>query len=76
MTPQDLIQETKDSIEFNTKKLEIIDKDIEQVKIEATKKIEKLQNDRNQIVAQIIKEKGGIEKLEKLIDASNKVQSV
>tara|TARA_Y100000114_G_scaffold55364_1_gene50608 strand:- start:900 stop:1130 length:231 start_codon:yes stop_codon:yes gene_type:complete len=76
MTPQDLIQETKESIEFNTKKLEIIDKDIEQVKIEATKKIEKLQNDRNQIVAQIIKEKGGIEKLEKLINTSNKVQSV
>lgn len=76
MTPQDLIQETKESIEFNTKKLEIIDKDIEQIKLEATKKIEKLQNDRNQIVAQIIKEKGGIEKLEKLINASNKVQSV
>ena len=76
MTPQDLIQETKESIEFNTKKLEIIDKDMEQVKIEATKKIEKLQNDRNTIVGIIIKDQGGIEKLEKLINASNKVQSV
>ena len=76
MTPQDLIQETKESIEFNTKKLEIIDKDMEQVKIEATKKIEKLQNDRNTIVGLIIKDQGGIEKLEKLINASNKVQSV
>tara|TARA_R100001086_G_scaffold67906_1_gene31978 strand:+ start:1370 stop:1597 length:228 start_codon:yes stop_codon:yes gene_type:complete len=75
MTPEDLIKETKDSIEFNTKKIEIIDKDIEQIKTEATKKINKLQQDRNQIVAQIIKDQGGIEKLEKLINAQDKVES-
>ena len=75
MTAEDLIKETKDSIEFNTKKIEIIDKDIEQIKTEATEKINKLQQDRNQIVAQIIKDQGGIEKLEKLINANNKVES-
>ena len=75
MTAEDLIKETKDSIEFNTKKIEIIDKDIEQIKTEATEKINKLQQDRNQIVAQIIKDQGGIEKLEKLINADNKVES-
>ena len=75
MTPEELIQETKDSIEFNTKKVEIIDKDIEKIKSEATEKIKKLQNDRNLIVGQIIKDQGGIEKLEKLINADNKVES-
>ena len=75
MTAEDLIKETKDSIEFNTKKIEIIDKDIEQIKTEATKKINKLQQDRNQIVAQIIKDQGGIEKLEKLINVQDKVES-
>ena len=75
MTAQDLIQETKDSIEFNTKKVEILDKDIEKIKSEATEKIKKLQNDRNLIVGQIIKDQGGIEKLEKLINAENKVDS-
>ena len=75
MTAEDLIKETKDSIEFNTKKIEIIDKDIEEIKNEATEKINKLQQDRNQIVAQIIKDQGGIEKLEKLINANNKVES-
>ena len=75
MTPQELIEETKDSLEFNTKKLEIIDKDIDQIKNEATVKINKLQQDRNQIVAQIIKDQGGIEKLEKLINTDNKVES-
>ena len=75
MTPEDLIQETKESIEFNTKKLEIIDKDIEQIKSEATEKIKKLQQDRNLIVGQIIKDQGGVEKLEKLINANNKVES-
>mgnify|MGYP003124552240 CR=1 FL=1 len=75
MSPEELIKETTDSIEFNTKKIEIIDKDIDQIKNEASAKINKLQQDRNQIVAQIIKDQGGIEKLEKLINANNKVES-
>ena len=75
MTPQDLIKETKETIEFNTKKIEVLDKDIEEIKIEANQKINKLNQDRNQIVAQIIKDQGGIEKLEKLINSDNKVES-
>ena len=75
MSPEELVKETKDSIEFNTKKIEIIDKDIDQIKNEASAKINKLQQDRNQIVAQIIRDQGGIEKLEKLINANNKVES-
>ena len=75
MDAKELIQETKDSIEFNTKKVEIIDKDIEKIKSEATEKIKKLQNDRNIIIGQIIKDQGGVEKLEKLINANNKVES-
>jgi len=75
MTPEDLIQETKETLEFNTKKVEVLDKDIEKIKFEATEKINKLQQDRNQIVAQIIKDQGGLEKLEKLINSNNKVES-
>ena len=75
MTPQDLIQETKESIEFNTKKIEILDKDIKEIKQEAEQKISKLQQERNQIIGQIIKDQGGMEKLEKLINANNKVES-
>ena len=75
MTPQDLIQETKESIEFNTKKIEILDKDIKDIKQEAEQKISKLQKERTQIIGQIIKDQGGMEKLEKLINANNKVES-
>ena len=75
MTAEELIQETKESIEFNTKKVQILDKDIEKIKSEATEKIKKLQDERNLIVGQIIKDQGGIEKLEKLINAKNKVES-
>lgn len=75
MTPQDLIQETKETLEFNTKKVEIIDKDIQQIKQEAEQKIVKLQQDRNLIIGQIIKDQGGVEKLEKLINSKNKVES-
>ena len=75
MTPQDLIQETKQSIEFNTKKIEILDKDIKDIKQEAEQKISKLQKERTQIIGQIIKDQGGMEKLEKLINANNKVES-
>ena len=75
MTPEDLIIETKESIEFNTKKIEILDKDINKIKEEAQEKINKLQQDRNLIVGQIIKDQGGIEKLEKLINVQDKVES-
>ena len=75
MTPEELIQETKETIEFNTKKIEVLDKEINEIKQEATKKIEKLNGERNQIVAQIIKDQGGIEKLEKLINVQDKVES-
>ena len=75
MTPEDLIKETGDAIEFNTKKVQILDKDIEQIKQEAQQKINKLNQDRNQIIAQIIKDQGGVEKLEKLINSDNKVES-
>ena len=75
MTPEELIKETKESLEFNTKKIEIIDKDIKQIKQEAEQKIIKLQNDRNQIIGQILKDQGGMEKLEKLINLNNKVKS-
>ena len=75
MTAEELIQETKESIEFNTKKVQILDKDIEKIKSEATEKIKKLQYDRNMIVGQIVKDQGGVEKLEKLINSDNKVES-
>ena len=75
MTPQDLIQETKESIEFNTKKIQILDKDIKQIKQESEQKIYKLNQERNQIICQVIKDQGGMEKLEKLINANNKVES-
>ena len=75
MTPEDLIKETQESLEFNTKKIEILDKEIQEIKEQAEQKIAKLQKDRNQIVGQIIKEQGGLEKLEKLINVNNKVES-
>tara|TARA_Y100000114_G_C11683358_1_gene289722 strand:- start:408 stop:638 length:231 start_codon:yes stop_codon:yes gene_type:complete len=75
MTPEDLINETKECIELNTKKIEIIDKDIDEIKKEADKKIEELNQDRSQIVTQLIKDYGAIEKLEKLNNANVKVKS-
>lgn len=75
MNAEELIQETKQSIEFNTKKVEVLDKEIEEIKRVATKKIEKLQGERSQIIGQIIKDQGGVEKLEKLINADSKVES-
>ena len=75
MTPEELIKETKESLEFNTKKIQIIDKDIEQIKKDANEKINKLNQERTQIIALVIKDQGGVDKLEKLINANNKVQS-
>ena len=75
MTPEDLIQETKENLELCTKKIEVLDKDIQEIKKEAEQKIAKLQQDRNQIVGQILKDQGGLEKLEELINAKDQVES-
>ena len=75
MTAEELVKETKDSIDFNIKKLEILDKDIELIKQEAQQKINKLNQDRNQIVTQIVRDQGAVEKIEKLINTNNKVES-
>ena len=75
ITPEKLIKETKESIEFNSKKIEILDKDIQKIHQEAQQKIDKIQQEKNLIIGQILKDQGGIEKLEKLINANNKVES-
>ena len=75
MTAEELIKETKEAIQFNTKKVELFDKEIYEIKQDATTKIEKINKQRNQIVAQIIKDQGGLEKLEKLINIENQVKS-
>ena len=74
ITPEKLIKETKVSIEFNSKKIEILDKDIQKIHQEAQQKIDKIQQEKNLIIGQILKDQGGIEKLEKLINANNKVE--
>ena len=74
ITPEKLIKETKESIEFNSKKIEILDKDIQKIHQEAQQKIDKIQQEKNLIIGQILKDQGGIEKLEKLINAINKVE--
>ncbi len=74
ITPEKLIKETKESIEFNSKKIEILDKDIQKIHQEAQQKIDKIQQEKNLIIGQILKDQGGIEKLEKLINANNKVE--
>ena len=74
ITPEKLIKETKESIEFNSKKIEILYKDIQKIHQEAQQKIDKIQQEKNLIIGQILKDQGGIEKLEKLINANNKVE--
>ena len=74
ITPEKLIKETKESIELNVKKIEILDKDIEKIHQETQQKINKIVQKKNSIIEQIIKDQGGIEKLEKLINANNKVE--
>ena len=74
ITPEKLIKETKESIEFNSKKIEILDKDIQKIHQEAQQKIDKIVQEKNLIIGQILKDQGGIEKLEKLINANNKVE--
>ena len=64
MTPQELLKETKTRLDLNVAKLKLLQKEIKEK-----------QNEVNQLTQPILEDQGGIEKLEKLINAENKVES-
>ena len=60
---------------MHEKKIDLIDKEIKDIKDEGTKKISELQQERTMIVTQVLKDKGAIEKIEEVFNVQNQVES-
>ena len=56
------------------KKIQLIEQESKQVQAEAQQKFNKLQQEKTQIVSQVLKDQGALEKLEELINTKDKVE--
>ena len=67
-------KEIKENIDFNLKKVQLIEQESKQVQAEAQQKFNKLQQEKTQIVSQVLKDQGALEKLDELISTEDKVE--
>ena len=67
-------KEIKENIDFNVKKVQLIEQESKQVQAEAQQKFNKLQQEKTQIVSQVLKDQGALEKLDELISTEDKVE--
>ena len=67
-------EEIKENIDFNVKKIQLIEQESKQVQAEAQQKFNKLQQEKTQIVSQVLKDQGALEKLDELINTEDKVE--
>ena len=67
-------EEIKENIDFNVKKIQLIEQESKQVQAEAQQKFNKLQQEKTQIVSQVLKDQGALEKLNELINTEDKVE--
>ena len=67
-------KEIKENIDFNVKKVQLIEQESKQVQAEAQQKFNKLQQEKTQIVSQVLKDQGALEKLDELINTEDKVE--
>ena len=68
-------KEIKENIDFNLKKIQLIEQESKQIQAEVQQKFNKLQQEKTQIVSQVLKDQGALEKLNELISTEDKVES-
>tara|TARA_Y100000114_G_scaffold147622_1_gene159628 strand:- start:361 stop:603 length:243 start_codon:yes stop_codon:yes gene_type:complete len=68
-------KEIKENIDFNLKKIQLIEQETKEIQAETQQKFNKLQQEKTQIVSQVLKDQGALEKLDELISTEDKVES-
>ena len=68
-------KEIKENIDFNLKKIQLMEQESKQIQAEVQQKFNKLQQEKTQIVSQVLKDQGALEKLNELISTEDKVES-
>ena len=69
------LEEIKSNLEVNTKRVQLIDEDIKDIKEKAEAKIKKLSDERTKLIQPILEDQGALNKLEKLLNIKTEVKS-
>ena len=69
------LEEIKSNLEVNTKRVQLIDEEIKDIKEKAEAKINKLSDERTKLIQPILEDQGALNKLEKLLNIKTEVKS-
>tara|TARA_R100000406_G_C3037212_1_gene104929 strand:+ start:144 stop:386 length:243 start_codon:yes stop_codon:yes gene_type:complete len=69
------LEEIKNNLEVNTKKVQLIDEEIKDIKQKAEAKLKELTEEKNKLIQPILEDQGALNKLEKLLNIKTEIKS-
>tara|TARA_R100001163_G_C4888181_1_gene82417 strand:- start:124 stop:366 length:243 start_codon:yes stop_codon:yes gene_type:complete len=69
------LEEIKNNLEVNTKRVQLIDEEIKDIKEKAEAKLKELNEEKNKLIQPILEDQGALNKLEKLLNIKTEVKS-
>tara|TARA_Y100000361_G_scaffold144792_1_gene153226 strand:- start:374 stop:616 length:243 start_codon:yes stop_codon:yes gene_type:complete len=69
------LEEIKNNLEVNTKRVQLIDEEMKEIKEKAEAKLKKLSDERTKLIQPILEDQGALNKLEKLLNIKTELKS-
>lgn len=69
------LEELKNNLEVNTKRVQLIDEEMKDIKEKAEAKLKELTEEKNKLIQPILEDQGALNKLEKLLNIKTEVKS-
>lgn len=69
------LEEIKNNLEVNTKRVQLIDEEMKDIKEKAEAKLKELTEEKNKLIQPILEDQGALNKLEKLLNIKKEVKS-
>tara|TARA_R100000329_G_scaffold130812_1_gene109945 strand:- start:459 stop:701 length:243 start_codon:yes stop_codon:yes gene_type:complete len=69
------LEEIKNNLEVNTKKVQLIDEEMKDIKQKAEAKLKELTEEKNKLIQPILEDQGALNKLEKLLNIKTEIKS-
>ena len=69
------LEEIKNNLEVNTKRVQLIDEEIKDIKEKAEAKLKELNQEKNKLIQPILEDQGALNKLEKLLNIKTEIKS-
>ena len=69
------LEEIKNNLELNTKRVQLIDEEMKDIKEKAEAKLKELTEEKNKLIQPILEDQGAFNKLEKLLNIKTEIKS-